>query len=119
MSLQLGSLNEAAITALSLSLLNEGMKNLEQLSGRVNYLSGGRVNWAENAFLPILFKLEYNGLIESTWPRDEYGSRTRVYQITKRGKQEIMKEQEKWETMYSILGDLLDMRIQRNYMIAG
>jgi len=42
-----------------------------------------------------------------------------VYQITKRGKQEIMKEQEKWETMYSILGDLLDMRIQRNYMIAG
>ncbi len=119
MSLQLGSLNEAAINAISLSLLSEGMKNIEQLSERINYLSGGRANWTESTFLPVLFKLEYNGLIESIWSKDEYGNRTRVYVITNRGKQEIMREQEKWETMYAILGDLLDMRIQRNYMIAG
>jgi len=119
MTLQLGTLNEAAMTAFTLSLLGEGRKNLDQITSKIKDLSSGRISWTQNSFLPILFKLEHSGYIESLWIRDEVGGRERVYQITDMGKREVMKEQEKWEVTYSILSDLLNMRIQRNYLIAG
>ncbi len=118
MTLQLGTLNEAALSAFTLSLLGDGSKSREEISQSASILSGGRINWTEGTFLPVLFKLEHQGLIQSAWIKDDYGNRTKIYIITNKGKQEILKEQDKWETMYSILGGLLDMRIQRNYLPA-
>lgn len=57
---------------------------------------------------PALHRLEANGLIAASWELSDKGKRARYYQITPRGRKQLVSEQSKWEAFARAVGLLLN-----------
>jgi PadR family transcriptional regulator len=57
--------------------------------------SDGAFDLAEGTVYPALYRLEAAGLLSSRWTTAG-GRRRRVYQLTKRGRGELVKERKEW-----------------------
>jgi PadR family transcriptional regulator PadR len=62
--------------------------------------SGGEFDLAEGTVYPALYRLERAGLLTSRWTRAE-GRRRRLYELTKRGSHELVRERKEWKAFAS------------------
>lgn len=58
--------------------------------------SDGAFDLAEGTVYPALYRLEAAGLLSSKWTTAG-GRRRRVYQLTKRGRTELVRERKEWK----------------------
>ena len=66
---------------------------VEKLRG----LSEGTFDLAEGTVYPALYRLEAAGLLSSRWTRAN-GRRRRVYELTSRGRGELARERDEWQS---------------------
>jgi PadR family transcriptional regulator, regulatory protein PadR len=59
--------------------------------------SGGVFDLAEGTVYPALYRLERQGLVTSSW-EDGRTRRRRVYRLTRRGRAELARERDAWQT---------------------
>lgn len=57
--------------------------------------SGGLFDLPEGTIYPALHRLEAKGLLKSSWQEDA-PRRRRVYELTTKGKQALVKQREEW-----------------------
>jgi PadR family transcriptional regulator PadR len=69
-----------------------GYAVIESLRNR----SGGAFDLPEGTIYPALHRLESQGLLRSSWSEDS-GRRKRIYQLTPKGQQTLLKRQEEWK----------------------
>jgi len=63
----------------------------------------------EGSLYPALHRMEEAGWIRAEWVKRESGRRTRVYELTKAGKEQLAREELRWQTVTSAVNRVLRM----------
>jgi len=63
----------------------------------------------EGSLYPALHRMEEAGWIRSEWVKRETGRRTRIYELTKAGKEQLAREELRWQTVTSAVNRVLRM----------
>jgi transcriptional regulator len=63
----------------------------------------------EGSLYPALHRMEEAGWIRAEWVKRETGRRTRVYELTKAGKEQLAKEELRWQSITSAVNRVLRM----------
>lgn len=81
---------------LLLATLRDGPLHGYGIVEKVRGTSEGAFDLAEGTVYPALYRLEAAGLLSSKWTTAG-GRRRRVYQLTKRGRTELVRERKEWK----------------------
>lgn len=63
----------------------------------------------EGSLYPALHRMEESGWIRAEWVKKESGRRTRVYELTKAGRNQLEAEELRWLTVTSAVNRILRM----------
>jgi PadR family transcriptional regulator PadR len=63
----------------------------------------------EGSLYPALHRMEEAGWIRAEWMKRETGRRTRIYELTKAGKEQLAREELRWQTVTSAVNRVLRM----------
>jgi transcriptional regulator len=63
----------------------------------------------EGSLYPALHRMEEAGWIQAEWVKRESGRRTRVYELTKAGREQLTQEEARWQTVASAVNRVLRM----------
>lgn len=83
---------------LLLSLLEENDRYGYEIIKELELRSDKIFQFKEGTLYPVLHKLENNGFLKSYMSKGETGKNRKYYQITNKGKKELIEEKKKWET---------------------
>ena len=78
--------------------------------GIAEYLHGvsDALHVEEGSLYPALHRLEFQGLIESTWGVSENKRRARYYKLTPRGRKEVVVKISSWRRMVEAVNLVID-----------
>ena len=93
----------ASAAPLVLAILGETESYGYAIRKRVGELSGGEIEWTDGMLYPVLHRLERNGFVEARWGTSEAGRRRKYYRLTKRGAEELKRQQQQWRVVDSAL----------------
>ena len=103
------NLTAATTKPLILGILKQGKSYGYLIISKIKEMSGGSMNWSDGMLYPVLHRLEKEELIRSEWIMSD-GSRPRkYYEITARGKKELIVEKEQWVRISSVLSQIWDI----------
>ena len=101
------NLTAASTKPIILGILKQGTSYGYLIIKKIKELSGGKMNYSDGMLYPVLHRLEKEGLILSKWVLEDDSSRPRkYYEITEAGKTELLKEQQQWSQVNSVLNTL-------------
>ena len=63
----------------------------------------------EGSLYPALHRMEEAGWIRAEWMKKESGRRTRVYELTKKGREQLVSEEQRWQMVTSAVNRVLRM----------
>ena len=63
----------------------------------------------EGSLYPALHRMEEAGWIRSEWVKRETGRRTRIYELTNAGREQLAREELRWQTVTSAVNRVLRM----------
>jgi transcriptional regulator len=63
----------------------------------------------EGSLYPALHRMEEAGWIRAEWMKRESGRRTRVYELTKKGREQLVSEEQRWQMVTSAVNRVLRM----------
>ena len=61
----------------------------------------------QGSLYPALHRMEEAGWIRAEWIVNESGRRTRIYELTQAGEEQLAAEQERWDTVTSAVNRVL------------
>lgn len=85
------------VDLLLLSTLRAGPLHGYAVVEKLRGLSDGAFDLAEGTVYPALYRLEAGGLLSSSWTKSA-GRGRRVYELTKRGRAELVKGRDEWKS---------------------
>jgi transcriptional regulator len=74
---------------------------------RIEQISGGALQVQQGALYPALYRLEHQGLIESTWGTSENNRRAKFYRLTTAGRRRLGEEQAGWLRLVAAMSAVL------------
>ena len=75
----------------------------------ISEMSEDALRAEEGSLYPALHRMEEAGWIRAEWVKRESGRRTRVYELTKAGKNQLAAEELRWHTVTSAVNRILRM----------
>lgn len=84
-------------TLLLLSLLEKKDLYGYEIIRELEILSDNTFQFKEGTLYPVLHKLENLGYLESYLSKGDAGRERKYYQITKRGKKQLVEEKQQWD----------------------
>jgi PadR family transcriptional regulator PadR len=66
---------------------------------RIEQISGGALQIQQGALYPALYRLEHQGLIDSTWGTSDNNRRAKFYRLTTRGRARLGEETASWNRL--------------------
>ena len=64
---------------------------------RIEQISGGALQIQQGALYPALYRLEYQGLIDSEWGVSDNNRRVKFYRLTPAGRKQLGEETASWK----------------------
>jgi len=104
------SLVAASSKPLLLTILSWGESYGYEIIQRVADLSGGVLEWSDGMLYPVLYKLEKDGLVQSSWRMEEGARPRKYYSITKKGQEELVQEKAHWINVNEVLQTVWNMK---------
>lgn len=74
---------------------------------RIQQISKDRLEIQQGSLYPALYRLEHQGLIDSTWGESENKRKAKYYRLTPTGRKQLSAEAEKWHRMADVIGGIL------------
>ena len=103
------NLTAATTKPLILGILKQGRSYGYLIISKIKDMSGGKMKWSDGMLYPVLHRLEKEALIRSEWIMSD-GSRPRkYYEITEKGKKELLVEKEHWLQVSSVLSQIWEI----------
>ena len=68
------------------------------------------MEYSDGMLYPVLHNLEKNGLIQSRWVMEGDARPRKYYEITERGKKELVSEREHWSSVNSVLDAIWELK---------
>ena len=104
------NLTAASTKPIILGILKQGKSYGYLIITKIKEISGGKLEWSDGMLYPVLHRLEKDEFIRSEWILSE-GSRPRkYYEITEKGKKELLIEKEQWVRVNSIVNEVLEIK---------
>ena len=75
---------------------------------RIQQLSGGAFEVNQGSLYPALQRLEFRGMITSSWQLSENNRRARYYALTRAGRRALGEETESWHRFAAAMGTVLN-----------
>jgi len=76
------------------------------ISSRLEQLSRGALQLNMGTLYPGLMRLEQQGFVRGRWGTTESNRRARFYELTVRGRRQLVNEREAWDRMAAIMSTL-------------
>jgi DNA-binding PadR family transcriptional regulator len=101
----------ASSIPLLLTILQKGESYGYEIIKMLKEKSGGKLDFAEGTLYPILKKMEEKGWLTSTWKKADNERERKYYQLTTKGKKQLILEKENWTSVNLILQNLWQVNI--------
>jgi transcriptional regulator len=75
---------------------------------RIKQISGNALDIPQGSLYPALYRLEHQGLIESTWGQSDNNRRAKYYTLTATGRKRLKEETAGWNRLASAIGAALN-----------
>jgi len=75
---------------------------------RIQQISKDRLEIQQGSLYPALYRLEHQGSIASVWGESENNRKAKYYNLTAKGKRQLLSEAQKWNRMTDVIGGILD-----------
>jgi transcriptional regulator len=75
---------------------------------RIKQISGNALDIPQGSLYPALYRLEHQGLIESTWGQSDNNRRAKYYTLTTAGRKRLKEETAGWHRLASAIGSALN-----------
>jgi PadR family transcriptional regulator len=98
---------QGTLDLLILKTLVRGPLHGWAISKRIQLLSDEELSVGQGSLYPALHRLESQGWIGSQWKDSEQGRSTKVYSLTRDGRQQLERELATWKRLSSAVGLLL------------
>lgn len=92
---------------LLLSLLEEGDRYGYEIIKELELRSDKTFQFKEGTLYPVLHKLENKGYVKSYKAKGDTGKERKYYQITKKGKKQLVEEKKKWEVFSTSVNKII------------
>ena len=76
---------------------------------RIQQIFGEKLAIQQGSLYPALFRLEHQGHIASEWGESDNNRRAKYYTLTPAGRKKLTAEQQKWNRMADIIGNILEL----------
>jgi len=73
------------------------------IARRIEQVSGDRLELNQGTVYPALLKLEQMGWIRSKWSVSENNRRAKYYSLTRKGRKQLLHEEEQWQRTSAIV----------------
>ncbi|HEU5288995.1 MAG TPA: PadR family transcriptional regulator [Cyclobacteriaceae bacterium] len=105
------NLTAASTKLIILGILRQGNSYGYLIIKKIKEISGGKMRYSEGMLYPVLHNLEKEGFIESRWVMEDDSRRPRkYYEITARGKEELIAEKAHWQQVNSVLDTIWKLK---------
>jgi PadR family transcriptional regulator, regulatory protein PadR len=71
------------------------------IAQRIQQISKEVLQVQQGSLYPALYRLERKGLVSAEWGASDNNRKAKYYSITKKGREQLEKEQENWERLSS------------------
>jgi transcriptional regulator len=75
---------------------------------RIKQISGNALDIPQGSLYPALYRLEHQGLIESTWGQSDNNRRAKYYTLTTNGRKRLKEETAGWNRLAEAIGAALN-----------
>ena len=104
------NLTAASTKPIILGILKQGRSYGYLIISKIKELSGGNMEWSDGMLYPVLHRLENDGMIISEWVVSDDTRPRKYYEITDKGKQELLEETAQWVKVNSIINEILHIK---------
>ena len=104
-------LTAATTKPIILAILKQGRSYGYLIIKKIKEWSGGEMEWSDGMLYPVLHRLEKDGLIRSEWILSDDSRPRKYYEITAKGKKELIVEREQWIQINSVLSKILEIEL--------
>ena len=77
------------------------------IAGRLEQVSGGKLQLNMGTLYPALMRLEQRGLVRGKWGITDTNRKARYYELTAAGRRQLAKEKQAWDEMAGIIQAML------------
>jgi DNA-binding PadR family transcriptional regulator len=103
------NLTAASTKPIILGILKQGNSYGYLIIKKIKEISGGKMQYSDGMLYPVLHRLEKEGLIESNWKMENDTKPRKYYEITTKGKAELLVEQEQWQHVNAVLNEIWEI----------
>lgn len=100
------NLTAASTKPIILGILKQGTSYGYLIIHKIKEISGGHIEWSDGMLYPVLHRLENEGLIRSEWVMEKDSRPRKYYEITAKGKKELIVEEAQWVKVNAVLNKL-------------
>lgn len=97
------NLTAASTKPIILGILKQGNSYGYLIIKKIKELSGGQMEYSDGMLYPVLHRMEKEGLILSKWTMHNEKRPRKYYEITEKGKLELVTEKEQWARVNAVL----------------
>lgn len=98
---------QGTLDMLILKTLQWGEQHGYGISQAIRANSGEVLQVETGSLYPALHRLERQGWVKSEWKKSESNQRAKFYKITKRGKEQLASDYERWEKMVATIEGIM------------
>lgn len=98
---------QGALDLLVLKTLQPGPNHGFAITLHIQTASEGVLRVEEGSLYPALHRMERQGLLHSEWTVTESGRRARFYALTDQGRQQLEREERRWQAVNDAIGKVL------------
>ena len=103
------NLTAASTKPIILGILKQGKSYGYLIIKKIKEMSGGNMEWSDGMLYPVLHRLEKDNMIRSEWIMSDDTRPRKYYEITERGKKELILEKEQWVQVNSVLSKIWEV----------
>jgi len=103
------NLTAASTKPIILGILKQGKSYGYLIIKKIKEMSGGNMEWSDGMLYPVLHRLEKDNMIRSEWIMSDDTRPRKYYEITERGKKEMILEKEQWMQVNSVLSKIWEV----------
>ena len=109
-------LTAATTKPIILAILKQGKSYGYLIIKKIKEWSGGQLEWSDGMLYPVLHRLEKDKLIRSEWILSDDSRPRKYYEITAKGKKELLVEKAQWVQINSVLSKIfeIDLAVKTN-----
>ena len=102
------TLVQGTLTLLILRILELEPRTGWAISQRLRQMSNETLQASHGSLYPALHKLEHEGWIRGKWQTAEGARPTKVYLLTRAGREQLQAEKAQWEKLSSAINGILE-----------